>query len=118
MDSGQWGSGVAGTFSEKEDPTRCGDTPCFLYVWQGKDLRERAFACVAAKGLTGGRKQDFDAFLGCVAGKGVKRRRGGDWRVTRKAERVGSGQLAVDSVGRATKLKGRSRLGGEYHEVR
>src|SRR5882762_2977588 len=42
-----------------------GTPPCFLYVWQGKDLQEGEFVCVAAKGVTGG-------FCGCVAGKGVR----------------------------------------------
>jgi len=42
-----------------------GDTPCFSYVWQGKDLREGEFVCVAAKGVTG-------EFCGCAAGKGVR----------------------------------------------
>ena len=39
-----------------------GDTPCFSDVWQGKDLQEGDFVCVAAKGVR-------RAFLGCVAGK-------------------------------------------------
>jgi len=34
-------------------------------VWQGKDLREGEFVCVAAKGVAG-------EFCGCVAGKGVR----------------------------------------------
>jgi hypothetical protein len=38
-------------------------------VWQGKELRRGDFVCVAAKGLTNGKKWDFGAFFGCVAGK-------------------------------------------------
>src|SRR5712675_2254097 len=48
-----------------------GDTPCFLYVWQGKELVDKRFVCVAAKGVTDGKKCDFGAFLGCVAGTGL-----------------------------------------------
>jgi hypothetical protein len=47
-----------------------GDTPCFLDVWQGKELRVGRFVCVAGKRLTEGEKWDFGAFRGCVAGKG------------------------------------------------
>ncbi len=36
--------------------------PCFSDVWQGKDLWEGDFVCVAGKGLTG-------VFFACVAGK-------------------------------------------------
>jgi hypothetical protein len=43
----------------------------FLYVWQGKELRVGRFVCVAAKGVTKGKRSDFGAFRGCVAGKGV-----------------------------------------------
>ena len=39
--------------------------PMFLYVWQGKDLREGIFVCVAGKGVTG-------AFSVCVAGKRLR----------------------------------------------
>ena len=46
-------------------PQSKGDTPCFLYVWQGKDLREGEIVCVAGKGVTG-------AICVCVAGKGVR----------------------------------------------
>src|SRR5258705_2525951 len=51
----------------------CGveDTPCFLYVWQGKELLIECFVFVAAKGRTDGKKWDFGAFLGCVAGNGL-----------------------------------------------
>jgi len=42
-----------------------GHPPCFLYVWQGKDLREGKIVCVAGKGVTGG-------FCACVAGKGLR----------------------------------------------
>jgi len=45
--------------------------PCFLYVWQGKELLAERFVCVAAKGVTDGKKWDFGAFLGCVAGNGL-----------------------------------------------
>ena len=45
-----------------------GTPPCFLYVWQGKDLQEGEFVCVAAKGFT-------SKFCGCVAGNGVRKRR-------------------------------------------
>jgi len=48
-----------------------GTPPCFLDVWQGKELRRGDFVCVAAKGLTNGKKWDFGAFFGCVAGKGL-----------------------------------------------
>ena len=34
-------------------------------MWQGKDLQDGIFVCVAGKGVTG-------AFLACVAGKGVR----------------------------------------------
>src|SRR5882757_3144136 len=45
--------------------------PCFLYVWQGKVLLVECFVCVAGKGVTDGKKWDFGAFLGCVAGTGL-----------------------------------------------
>jgi hypothetical protein len=37
-------------------------------VWQGKEFLVERFVCVAAKGVTDGKKWDFGAFLGCVAG--------------------------------------------------
>jgi hypothetical protein len=40
-------------------------------VWQGKELLVERFVCVAAKGVTDGKKWDFGAFLGCVAGTGL-----------------------------------------------
>ena len=92
MGSGQWIVESLDTFSEvEEDPIPVGTPPCFLYVWQRKDLREGLFVCVAGKGFTDSKKRDFGDFLGCVAGKGVKGRRSGEWRMTRKVERVGSG---------------------------
>ena len=45
--------------------------PCFLDVWQGKELLVECFVCVAGKGVTDGKKWDFGAFLGCVAGNGL-----------------------------------------------
>ena len=45
--------------------------PCFLYVWQGKELLVGCFVCVAAKGVTDGKKGDFGAFLGCMPGNGL-----------------------------------------------
>ena len=50
-----------------------GDTPCFLDVWQGKELRVGRFVSVAGKRLTEGKKCVFGAFLGCVAGTGLSR---------------------------------------------
>src|SRR5882762_1540989 len=68
-----WGAKLAAAKAAARPPhSQKGDTPCFLYVWQGKDLQEGEFVCVAAKGVTG-------EFCGCVAGKGVRpsrRRRG------------------------------------------
>src|ERR1700704_1138589 len=45
--------------------------PLFLYVWQGKEFLVERFVCVAAKGVTDGKKWDSGAFLGCVAGNGL-----------------------------------------------
>src|SRR5882762_4725292 len=45
--------------------------PCFLYVWQGKELLSERFVCVAGKRLRNGKKLCFGAFLGCVAGTGL-----------------------------------------------
>src|SRR5258706_3134727 len=45
--------------------------PCFLDVWQRKELLVECFVCVAGKGVTDGKKWDFGAFLGCVAGNGL-----------------------------------------------
>ena len=50
-----------------------GDTPIFSDVWQGKDLQQGKFVCVAGKGLTG-------SFFVCVAAKGVNRE-GAEWLV-------------------------------------
>ena len=56
--------------SDDED-ARDRTPPCFLYVWQGKELLVERFLCVAAKGVTDCKKRDFGAFLGCVAGNGL-----------------------------------------------
>src|SRR6267142_1451949 len=46
------GAKLAAVKAAARPPHSQGDTPCFLYVWQGKDLREGEFVCVAAKGVT------------------------------------------------------------------
>ena len=59
-----WGAKLATAKAAARPPHSQRGHPCFLYVWQGKDLQEGEFVCVAAKGVTG-------EFCGCVAGKGV-----------------------------------------------
>src|SRR5882762_8296488 len=58
------GAKLAAVKAAARPPHSQGDNPCFLYVWQGKDLQEGEFVCVAAKGVTA-------ESCGCVAGKGV-----------------------------------------------
>src|SRR5882762_8874199 len=67
-----------------------GTPPCFLYVWQGKDLQEGEFVCVAAKGVT-------SEFCGCVAGKGVRKRR---------SENINHGTLGMEAKVWARKWRG------------
>src|SRR5882762_6345061 len=76
-----WGAKLAAAKAAARPPHSQGDTPCFLYVWQGKDLQEGEFVCVAAKGVTG-------EFCGCVAGKGVRKRR---------SENIDHGTLGMDT---------------------
>ena len=54
-DMADWGAKLATAKAAARPPHSQGDTPCFLYVWQGKDLQEGEFVCVAGKGLAGGR---------------------------------------------------------------
>jgi hypothetical protein len=58
-------------FDRREKVNHSHPTPhCFSYVWQGNDLQEDAFVCVAGKGVMG-------VLFACVAGKGVSASAGG-----------------------------------------
>jgi len=96
-DMADWGAKLAAAKAAARPPHSQGDTPCFLYVWQGKDLQEGEFVCVAAKGVTGG-------FCGCVAGKRVS---SGSRFERLNVARLGTGREVSTSHCRAVRRNGR-----------